>query len=66
MAAPETFRELADLFDKGWRIRNMAVDVREDRQFVRLELKRVCPCYCHAEGYPEMVQALCRHEEHGK
>ncbi len=40
MTAPESFAELAELFDRGWRIATLAVDVRDDRQYVRITLER--------------------------
>ena len=40
MTAPQTFRDLADLFDKGWRIKNLRVDGRGDTQHVYIELER--------------------------
>ena len=40
MTAPESFAELAELFDRGWRIATLAVDVREERAFVRITLER--------------------------
>jgi len=41
MTAPESFAELAELFDRGWRIATLAVDVREERAFVRISLEHL-------------------------
>jgi len=40
MTAPESFAELAELFDRNWRIATLADDVREKRAFVRITLER--------------------------
>jgi hypothetical protein len=40
MGAPETFRDLSEMFDKGWRIKNLRVDARDDTQNVHIELAK--------------------------
>lgn len=43
MAAPETFRDLSEMFDKGWRIKNLRVDARDETQNVHIELAKGAP-----------------------
>lgn len=40
MTAPQTFRDLADLFDRGWRIKSLRVDARDETQNVHIELAK--------------------------
>ena len=40
MTAPQTFRDLAELFDRGWTIKNLRVDARVETQSVHIELAK--------------------------
>lgn len=66
MSAPQTFRELAELFDKGWTIKNLRVDARDETQNVHIELaKGAPPSVAYTFRAPLPLRALSSNGAHG-
>jgi hypothetical protein len=64
MGAPETFRDLSEMFDKGWRIKNLRVDARDETQNVHIELaKGAANAYTFRAPLP--LRALSSNGAHG-
>ena len=64
MSVPQTFRELADLFDKGWTIKALRVDARDEMQNVHIALaKGAVRTYTFRAPLP--LRALSSNGAHG-